>query len=672
MNVGNHSQRTRLAMSDASSGSKINEKPSFSSDQAAEQLTRGGFKFYDRNQDGKIEISVRIDPSYSAGQKASILNALQCWQDVINVTFKEGTQAADGSIDIVNDPNSSGGVTRLPNYYYPNVKMTIGTKYASHTPKAGDGFSYIAAHELGHALGLRHPGDYNSHDGGYEKNAEYAQDTKARSAMSYWAETHQPGHRFDWKLPSGPMLDDIRAVQGNYGSNNNTRSSDTVYGFNSNTDRPSMSLQSANDAPVFSIWDGGGNDTLDLSGFSQSQVINLNAESFSDVGGLKGNVSIAKGVVLENAMGGYGDDHLIGNHVGNRIKGGGGADKLLGGGGADVFVYDHASDSTLERPDELLDFETGTDKIDLAGVLHKAQLASATVVERFSGRRGEIVLSYNHQDAQASLSLDLTGNGKADVLIKAKGIIRAGDLLVGGPDKRTIKPQPQPQPKPEPPKPKPVSDDTVYGFNSNTGDSNTSLGAHSKAPWFSVRDQSGNDTFDFSGFRHNQTIDLRPGTASSVGGQALNVTIDRDVIIENAIGGFGNDLLIGNSADNVLKGGGRGDSLWGIGGRNTFAYDNASDSTLQSSDLIMDFVSGRDKIDLRAMAKRSNTTLRWVEAFTGRIGDTVVRLNKQTGRYFVAVDLTGNRCTDFLVRSTRPIKQADIIGVNPQAGEKLN
>ncbi|USW94730.1 M10 family metallopeptidase C-terminal domain-containing protein [Pseudomonas proteolytica] len=67
-----------------------------------------------------------------------------------------------------------------------------------------------------------------------------------------------------------------------------------------------------------------------FSGYSQNQNINLNEQSFSDVGGMKGNVSIAKGVTLENAIGGSGSDVLTGNNADNRLKGGGGQDRLKG------------------------------------------------------------------------------------------------------------------------------------------------------------------------------------------------------------------------------------------------------------------------------------------------------------------------------------------------------
>jgi len=67
--------------------------------------------------------------------------------------------------------------------------------------------------------------------------------------------------------PSAPMMDDIAAAQRLYGANHQTRKTDTVYGFNSNTEREVMSLTSARDKPVFCVWDGGGVDTLDFPGF---------------------------------------------------------------------------------------------------------------------------------------------------------------------------------------------------------------------------------------------------------------------------------------------------------------------------------------------------------------------------------------------------------------------
>lgn len=640
-------------------------KPSFTTDQAATQLLRGGFRHHDRNGDGKIDLSFTMDERFSTQQKVSIRMALQAWSDVTNIKFKENATGVDGSLNIIADPNTNDGLAGLPNEYYGDVTATIGTRNASN-PRQGDNFSRVVIHELGHALGLDHPADYESATT-YERSA-YVQDTKANSVMSYWSETKQAAHDFKWNQPSVPMKDDIAAIQKLYGSNLQTRNTDTTYGFNSNTDRKHLSLNSPRDEPVFTVWDGGGNDTLDFSGFHQHQLINLNAEAFSDVGGLRGNVAIAKGVAVENGIGGAGNDVVIGNQMGNRIKGGGGADKLTGGGGEDVFVYDEVDESTLKWPDEILDFTSGTDKIDLSGVLKKANLNSLDVVERFTGRPGEIILSHNPSTGQGSLSLDVMGNGIADVFIKSHGAVRRGDVLTGGPSNPAVtNPELTPEPGPEAevtPEPDEFNFDTVYGFNSNTCNPAMSLVPGSGAPRFTVKDSHGYDTLDFSGFKQAQRVDLRAGAASSVGGQLDNVVIDRNTTVESGIGGSGNDLMIGNSVNNDIIGGAGGDTLWGVGGANTFIYTAASDSHYDNPDMIMDFVSGRDRIDLRALKAEANVSLRLVDTYTGRIGDTVVKYNQQSDRFFVGVDLTGNRRTDFLVKSTRLVKPSDVVGLS--------
>jgi len=131
------------------------------------------------------------------------------------------------------------------------------------------------------------------------------------------------------------MLLDIYAAQQIYGANTATRNTNTTYGFNSNAGAPyDFSIGTTR---AFCIWDGGGTDTIDASGYSQSQIINLNAETFSNIGGLTNNVSIALGVTVENAFGGSGADTITGNSASNMINGGSGNDTIAGGDGGDVL-----------------------------------------------------------------------------------------------------------------------------------------------------------------------------------------------------------------------------------------------------------------------------------------------------------------------------------------------
>ncbi|WP_336878934.1 M10 family metallopeptidase C-terminal domain-containing protein [Pseudomonas paracarnis] len=215
------------------------------------------------------------------------------------------------------------------------------------------------------------------------------------------------------------------------------------------------------------------------------------------------------------------------------------------------------------------------------------------------------------------------------------------------------------------------TDDTTYGFNSNTGKAETTLTSAADKPDFNVWDERGNDTFDFPGFKQDQIINLRGGSFSSVGGLKENVRIGEKTVIENAVGGHGNDRIIGNSADNVLTGGAGADTLVGGGGWNTFKFNAFSDSTRANADLLLDFNTGQDKIDLSQMVLDGKVALNFVENYTGAAGDTIIKFNPQTGRYLLAVDLDGDGKTDFLIKSTRMISPEDVIGLNIKEGSYL-
>ncbi|MBQ4796916.1 serine 3-dehydrogenase, partial [Pectobacterium versatile] len=86
-------------------------------------------------------------------------------------------------------------------------------------------------HEIGHALGLSHPAEYNAGEGdiSYKNSAAYAEDSRQFSIMSYW-DVENTGGDFKGHSSAGPLMDDIAAIQKLYGANMTTRTGDSVYG----------------------------------------------------------------------------------------------------------------------------------------------------------------------------------------------------------------------------------------------------------------------------------------------------------------------------------------------------------------------------------------------------------------------------------------------------------
>ena len=212
----------------------------------------------------------------------------------------------------------------------------ITTDGGAYDGKTGiDSYGYQTyIHEIGHALGLGHQGPYNG-SASYSTNAIYANDTWQYSIMSYFSEQNYSGSSYRYVVT--PQMADIYAVASIYGAATSTRTGDTVYGFNSNAGAV-FNFGNYTSAPALTIYDSGGNDTLDCSGYSAAQTIDLHPGAFSSVGGLVNNIGIALNAIIEKAIGGSGNDTLIANDAGCTLSGGGGNDTLIGGAGNDRLI----------------------------------------------------------------------------------------------------------------------------------------------------------------------------------------------------------------------------------------------------------------------------------------------------------------------------------------------
>jgi hypothetical protein len=285
---------------------------------------------------------------FSSAQKAAVRDALAEYETVINVRFVEKT--GGGDIDLAFGRTSLGsdglggftwragpGFFDLDGYAMFDTPQPLTDAYGRH----------LLLHEIGHGLTLKHPGNYGGDEGPFLGRAK---ENNKYSVMSY-RDNPDSGER-----AGHLMLYDIAALQSRFGANLEYRTGDDVY--------------TAPDGRLEVIWDAGGTDTIDGSGYGSALAIDLRDGRFTSLGE-KSNVAIAYGAVIESAKGGSGGDRLTGNPWSNTLDGGDGNDVLDGGKGADRLIGGPGDDTFLftAKPgsgrDAIADFDPAADRIRL-------------------------------------------------------------------------------------------------------------------------------------------------------------------------------------------------------------------------------------------------------------------------------------------------------------------
>jgi Ca2+-binding RTX toxin-like protein len=296
-------------------------------------------------------------------------------------------------------------------------------------------------HEIGHTMGLKHGHqDYTNSDlsfyfGGAPRYGTQSltpdRDGQAWSLMTYtpapFTNSNFAGEKIN--QPQTYMQYDLAALQYMYGANYTTNAGDSVYTFSQTTGEMfinGVGQGAPSGNKIFlTVWDGGGNDTIDASNYSNGVTIDLRPGEFSTVDqsqlanslAYQGLTSLAPGNIamsllynndarslIENAKGGEGNDVFVGNIANNILDGGAGSDTVIFTGvtGANVTLND-----------------TGADVI----VSHDGETDTLRSIENIQGTIGNDVLIGNSQNNTLS-----GGASGADMLSGGGG----DDRLIGG------------------------------------------------------------------------------------------------------------------------------------------------------------------------------------------------------------------------------------------------
>ncbi len=356
--------------------------------------------------------------------KGNIRAVLADIEQYINLDFVEVPDSTN-SYGEIRYQNSNGPAYAYA-YYPTGISDLAGDIHL--TPTFGSeslgGFSvepgtyayFTLIHETGHALGLKHPGNYNGIDVEIPPFLDYAEDNTTNTVMSY----NDPGSNAVTLMPY-----DIRALQTLYGANIHNPGNDT-YNFQRvdlyevNGEFSHNSFESVKQT----IWDSGGIDTFNFSSLALSSGYRIdltegaiittqnayNATAYQPVGSNDGSIhyttghgtAIAFDTVIENVIGSSSNDEIIGNSADNLLQGGGGddylvgvnrdialpgwheIDHLIGGAGRDTFVlgdssgtyYDDGNLNNVGYGDyaRIADFNPFEDTIELYGSADNYQL----------------------------------------------------------------------------------------------------------------------------------------------------------------------------------------------------------------------------------------------------------------------------------------------------------
>ena len=350
----------------------------------------------------------------SAAQRDRVRDAFSYLSNVVDVSFTEVSGGGDiqyGS----NAQSVSAGYARYPNEG-SQVFMANNQAGFEGDWEAGSYTWQVLLHETAHALGLKHPGNYNAGGGGTRgPYLSRATDARGNTLMSYHNAPNTTRISYDNGQFSKSTVQagtyqgyDIEALQ-------------YLYGASTTVQARSYNWADGDDFSN-TLWNPNEGSQIDLSNQTGVNVVDLRAGKRSSIGivdpyadmpftkaqyaaltsgGKKlaavlgkptysgtHNLLIAAGSRFTSAVGGSGRDSLVANTIGGQVDGGAGDDRLFwtggnlaatGGEGTDTLllkkvagarwtVAADGSEATLTRTNKATQVVTTVATVTLSGI----------------------------------------------------------------------------------------------------------------------------------------------------------------------------------------------------------------------------------------------------------------------------------------------------------------